>query len=84
MPTKNDRNSNIDFLKGIAAILVVFIHVRFDGWEGKYVADIARFSVPVFFLTSGYFSFQVDYGRIKKRICHVLWLIVLAYSLNIV
>lgn len=49
------RNQSIDFLKGIAAIFVVFIHVKLGGTFGDYIAAIGAFAVPFFFMVSGYF-----------------------------
>ena len=79
------RNTNLDALKGIAAILIVFIHVRIgEGRTGQYVSDIARFGVPVFFLTSGYFVSDASRKKLKHSIFHVFRYIVVAYVLNLV
>lgn len=49
------RNNRIDALKGLAAVMVVFIHYPFPGTAGQIVEAYARFAVPFFFLCSGYY-----------------------------
>lgn len=56
--TKN--NHRIDHYKGLACILVVFIHARFPSPFGEVVISIARAAVPFFFMVSGYFAYKVD------------------------
>lgn len=58
---KKQYNYCMDFLKGIACILVVFIHVKFPGDFGQAVQAIARFAVPFFFMVSGYYCYRSDY-----------------------
>lgn len=55
---KNEYNSCLDFIKGIACILVVLIHCRFPGTLGLAIPAISRFCVPFFFMVSGYFCFR--------------------------
>ena len=81
--TFKQRNTSVDLLKGIAAILIVFIHVRFVGGVGQYICDIARFGVPVFFLTSGFFASTSERKKIHHSILHVCRLIFVAYALNL-
>lgn len=52
---RKNRYNSIDFLKGIACIAVVLIHVQFPGKMGFAVRQISRFAVPSFFLISGFF-----------------------------
>ena len=58
MLTRTDtaRNHGLDFIKGIAACLIVFAHVPFPRPFGVYVAYLSTVSVSVFFMVSGYFS----------------------------
>ena len=67
---KKPYNYCMDFLKGLACIFVVFIHVKFPGDFGQAVQAIARFAVPFFFMVSGYYYFRPDYqgviGGVKK------------------
>ena len=83
--TVKQRNTNLDLLKGIAAIMIVFIHVRFGGGgAGRYISDIARFGVPVFFLTSGFFVSNKDKNKLRRSIVHVCQFICIAYALNLI
>ena len=62
------RNQNIDFFKGIACILIVFIHVPFPSFFGNYIIKpIARFTVPFFFMVSGYFLYHSNYTVVSKN-----------------
>ena len=57
MESRNDRkerNITLDVAKGLAMILVVWLHA-----EGPYFAYISRLTVPAFFMVSGYF-YNVD------------------------
>lgn len=49
------RNKCIDTVKGIACVLVLFIHYPFPGVIGQLIKAIGRSSVPFFFMVSGYF-----------------------------
>ena len=75
-------NSCLDFIKGIACFCVVFMHCEFPGMVGTIVQAISRFSVPFFFMVSGYFCYYpdreaFDEAIIRKKITHigriVLW-----------
>ena len=50
------RNDKLDLIKCIAIYGVICIHVPFPGQFGQAVNCLARFAVPLFFLTAGYFS----------------------------
>lgn len=49
-------NYCLDFLKGIACLFVVWMHCEFPGKTGVAIQAISRFSVPFFFMISGFFS----------------------------
>ena len=69
---KKQYNYCMDFLKGIACIFVVFIHVKFPGNFGQSVQAIARFAVPFFFMVSGYYCYRKDYQGViggAKKYC---------------
>ena len=73
-------NSCLDFVKGLACICVVFMHCEFPGKAGIIVQAISRFSVPFFFMVSGYFCFypgKYDSTIIRRKTTHiariVLW-----------
>ena len=52
----NKRNAMIESLRGLACLLVVFVHFRIKNDFGIYVISLARFAVPFFLIVSGYFS----------------------------
>lgn len=79
-------NYCLDFIKGIACVFVVFMHCEFPGVMGTAVQAIGRFSVPFFFMVSGYFCFypslqqsstQIEVGKkdiwmiIRKKVIHI-------------
>lgn len=80
-------NYCMDFLKGIACILVVFIHVKFPGNFGLAVQSIAHFAVPFFFMVSGYYFYCEDYlgiVRCGKKIWHIFKIVFFAYLFYII
>lgn len=52
------RNTNIDAVRGIACVFVVFVHCVMPGRVGEYMMYFARFAVPFFLLVSGWFAYQ--------------------------
>lgn len=74
---KKEYNYCMDFLKGIACIFVVFIHVKFPGSFGQAVQAVARFAVPFFFMVSGYYCYRKDYHGVmsakgvKRKVIHI-------------
>lgn len=54
------RGRCLDFVKGIACIGVVFIHVLFPGTAGTVIQKLSQFAVPVFFMASGYYAYRED------------------------
>lgn len=85
---KKQYNYCMDFLKGIACIFVVFIHVKFPGDFGQAVQAIARFAVPFFFMVSGYYCYRKDYQGVMvgggKKIWHIVKITFFAYLFYIV
>ncbi len=80
METVKQYNPCLDFVKGLACICVVFMHCEFPGKAGIIVQAISRFSVPFFFMVSGYFCFypgKFDSTIIRRKTTHiariVLW-----------
>ena len=76
------RICSFDFFKALASIGVVLIHCHFPGPVGGIFRTCAKFSVPYFFMISGYFaiktqnnSWKYDRGIIKKKINHVITMI---------
>jgi len=75
------KNTTLELIKVFAAYMVVFIHVPFCGILGSAVTALARFAVPLFFLISGFFSYDVPTGKIKKRIQHIIKLLIISTTL---
>lgn len=72
----SQRNNTLDVIKLFASYMVVFIHVPFYGTVGSVANALARFAVPLFFLVSGFYSYQLSPDKIKKRIPHLIFLLV--------
>lgn len=64
---KQARNMLLDLLKFIAALFVVFIHVPFPSVFGEAVKLLGRFAVPLFFMTSGYYSVGNDAPTLLRK-----------------
>lgn len=68
------RNNGIDSLKGLCALLVIFLHVPSSLQE--YYMPLTRCAVPVFFIISGYFLYGnnivLKIKRQLKRISYIL------------
>lgn len=75
---KRTKNTTLDLLKLFSSYMVVFIHITFSGNFGVAMQKLARYAVPFFFLVSGFFSYQSNLQKIKKRIKHIFSLIVFA------
>ena len=58
--------------------MVVFIHTSFYGIIGIMFNTLARFAVPLFFLISGFYSYQISCEKIKKRIRNIATLLILS------
>lgn len=72
------KNLTLNVIKAIASFLVVFIHCRFPGELGETVVDIARIAVPIFLLISGFFSYNNDEKKLKRKIKHIFLLMLIA------
>ena len=64
---ERNRNWRFDFLKGISCVFVVFLHCRFPGVIGNLIIYAFRFPVPIFFMITGYYSYEKDRTWIFKR-----------------
>ena len=51
------RNQCLDFLKGIAALGVIFVHIPFPGKFGKCINAVGSCGVMLFFLISGFHAY---------------------------
>ena len=74
---KSNRNSAVSLIKWFASMMVVVAHVPFPGRFGKVMRCLARFTVPFFFMISGYYAYRIPYvkivDRLKKMIFIILW-----------
>lgn len=70
----SSRNQSMEVCKLIASIFVILIHVPLPGKMGQIAACLARFAVPVFFAISGFFSYNVGWKKLNKRLIHIIWL----------
>ncbi len=61
------RNQRMDLYKGAAIYCVIAVHVLFPGSFGMAVRVFARFAVPFFFLTAGYFNLGATPGELRRR-----------------
>lgn len=77
----NPRNHGLDFLKGIAACCIVFIHVVFPWPYGVFIAYLGSFAVSVFFMTSGYYSLDASRGKLLHSIRRTVVYLLVAYVL---
>jgi len=78
---QDNRNSMLDSLKGLACILITFIHIPFPDRFGVAVDAIASSTVPLFMLISGYYAFACDEDTLKRRMVRIFRLTVLALVL---
>lgn len=69
---KDNRNQRMDLYRGIAVYGVILIHVLFPGSFGSGVRALARFAVPFFFLTAGYFSLNATPRTLGRRAIRTL------------
>ncbi|MCR4802264.1 MAG: acyltransferase [Lachnospiraceae bacterium] len=61
------KNHCLDAVKGMAAIMVVFGHAVFPGQFGQMVFTLASVGVPIFFLVSGFYSYNEDSKVVYKK-----------------
>lgn len=71
-------NQGINVLKFIAVVLVVMFHEPFPSKLGLLVRGVAGMSELAFFMISGYYSYGLEAGRIRKRTVRILRLTILA------
>ncbi len=75
------RNNCLNLLKFVACFGVVFIHVPFPGIFGEIIKYLSGFSVPLFFMISGYYSYGCDYKKIKSKLIKILKILLFTYIL---
>lgn len=66
--TQRKENDYLYAVKGIASVLVVFIHFPLPGLTGSVLDALGRLAVPIFFIISGkYLTFPQD-GNDKREV----------------
>lgn len=77
-----NRNRCLDFLKGVCCIAVVIMHCPFPSKVINLFTYALKIAVPIFFLISGYFSYNVDREivnkKLKHKIMHILKLLIIS------
>lgn len=76
------RNKCLNFFKGLACIMVIFIHFPFSGFFGSLIHNFAGFAVPLFFLISGYYSYnenrEIVMKKLNRKTLHILHLCIVS------
>lgn len=72
---KQKKDPYVNVLKGIACIIVIFLHCPLPGVIGDAIIYGVRFSVPVFFLISGYYSYSKSNKWIFEKAIYILKLL---------
>lgn len=73
------QNECLNFLKGIACILIVYLHMGFPEPIGSVVSVISKMSVQLFFMISGYFAWsssnETALSKMPAKLKHTLVMI---------
>lgn len=86
------QNECLNFLKGIACILIVYLHMGFPEPLGSVINVIAKMSVQLFFMISGYFAWNSSKeialkkvpGKIKHTIVMICWAVAVSTLYQII
>ncbi|MBQ6805875.1 MAG: acyltransferase [Lachnospiraceae bacterium] len=78
------RNQEINLLKFIAIICVILIHDKLPGNAGAIIRAMAAMAVPVFFMISGYYSYEASGQVLGKRVKRTFFLMIIANVLYFV
>ncbi len=66
---KKNRNHYLNYWKGIGCFGVVFFHTRFPLFTlDGILQTMFRFTIPLFFMVSGYFCYGEDRGLVEKKL----------------
>ena len=76
---QNSRNTNLDIVRGLAVIFVVFIHIKFPGTVGAICSDLGGLCNALFFLLSGYFVLNNSNEKVIKKAIKCVWLVLGTY-----
>lgn len=87
----NTRNHSLDTLKTICCIFVILEHLWFVcTWLNGWTSQIISMAVPLFFMTSGYFTYETPLSNFLKRwkrigkilLCSILFYIFLYFAVD--
>ena len=82
------KNKCVSTERGIACIMVIFIHCRFPGAFGGIVTAISITAVFYFFIVSGYFSYKEDdtvfFKSLYKQTIKLIRITIVAFILGII
>lgn len=73
------RNTFLNFIKGLACIGIVFIHIQFPNKFGMIVKNLGSYAVPIFFMISGYYIYTCDLQVVKRRLSKIIKIFIVAY-----
>lgn len=74
------KNIKLNFLKGLACMGVVFIHVTFPGLFGQIVLRASAYAVPIFYMIAGYYAYGIGSEDIERRLKKIVKIFLCAYS----
>lgn len=77
MAKSGGHNDKLDLFKCIAIYAVVLAHIPLPGQFGWALCALAKFSVVLFFLTAGYFSYEKSPAVLARRAVKTGWLLLL-------
>lgn len=77
----NNMNYKLNFLKGIACMGVIFIHITFPGMFGQIIKYASAYAVPIFFMTAGYYAMGGKIATVKRRLNKIIKYFIYAYIL---
>lgn len=77
MAKSGGHNDKLDLFKCISIYAVVLAHIPLPGQFGWALCALAKFSVVLFFLTAGYFSYEKSPAVLAQRAVKTGWLLLL-------
>lgn len=80
--SKKKQNQTLDILKCVSCFIVICLHCRFPGVAGDIIIYAFRFSVPVFFMVSGYYCFGKSGRWISSHIRKTLTAILITEAVS--
>ena len=78
MERGSGHNDKLDLWKCVAIYSVIFIHILLPGQIGVAVNCLARFAVPLFFLSAGFFSWRSPPRVLARRTVRTAGLLLFA------